>query len=380
MKKSLLLLSLWVCSASFSAFAQWTNHTLNFQSMTRQYRVYVSPAYNASNPASLVFALHGLGDNMQNFSNIGMNFIADTANIIVVVPQAVTDPLLNANAWNSRAGTMGYYPNATVDDVGFISTLIDLMLDNYSINPKRIYCCGFSMGGFMTQRLACELNDKIAAFASVAGTLGSGITSCTPGRAVPIAHFHGTQDGTVGFSTNNYGLNADSLVNFWAAHNQCDAPPVHTLLPDVAADGFTVEHYLHENGQDQTEVEFFIVNNAGHIWLSPANDISYTHEIWKFFSKHQHPTYTSIGAEQAFSEVEIFPNPAGEFIQVRLGSIPASGVTLQLFDTYGRLVLSRQVQHSEYILPLAASGVAKGMYLLHLQSEKARGTFKIIVQ
>lgn len=72
--------------------AQWTNKTMISGGLTRSYRLYVSPNYNPVNPASLVVTLHGLGDNMTNFSNLGFAQIGDTANIIVICPQAVTDP------------------------------------------------------------------------------------------------------------------------------------------------------------------------------------------------------------------------------------------------------------------------------------------------
>src|ERR1700752_3048181 len=111
-------------------FAQWQNKGFTHQGNARQYRVYKPASYNPSNPASLVLTLHGLGDNMTNFSNIGFNSVADTANIIVVVPQAMTDGLISSTAWNSGTGFMGYYPNSSINDVSFLSALIDTIKTN----------------------------------------------------------------------------------------------------------------------------------------------------------------------------------------------------------------------------------------------------------
>ena len=196
-----LFLMLIIAALCLNANAQWTNKSFVYGSVTRQYRVYKSPNYSAANPASMVITLHGLGDNMTNFSGIGFNYIADTANIIVVVPQATTDPFAGT-AWNSGAGISGYYPNAAVNDVGFLNTLIDTVKNLYAINPSRVYCCGFSMGGFMTQRMALQSNLQIAAFVSMSGTIGAGVTAFAPGRAVPIAHVHGTSDSTVYYAGN----------------------------------------------------------------------------------------------------------------------------------------------------------------------------------
>ena len=98
--KSKIYLSALALLSSVSAFAGWENKGFSFEGVNRTYRVYTPANYNTSNPASVVLTLHGLGDNMTNFSGIGFNNVADTANIIVVVPQAVADPMFGT-AWNS---------------------------------------------------------------------------------------------------------------------------------------------------------------------------------------------------------------------------------------------------------------------------------------
>jgi polyhydroxybutyrate depolymerase len=118
-----------------------------------------------------------------------MNLIAYTANFILIVPDTCADPLAG-NAWNSGAGTSGYFPHSTIIYKGFINALVDTDVSNYSINSNKVYLCGFSMGGFMTERMACESNGKFAAFASAGGTIRNGITTCNPTRAIPLAHFY----------------------------------------------------------------------------------------------------------------------------------------------------------------------------------------------
>ena len=124
MKINKLFLALIFLACATASFGQWSNKTMSFGGTTRSYRLYVSPNYNASNPASIVMTLHGLGDNMTNFSNLGFAQIGDTANIIVICPQAVSDPLAGT-AWNSGAGMMGYYPNSSVNDIGFLNALVE---------------------------------------------------------------------------------------------------------------------------------------------------------------------------------------------------------------------------------------------------------------
>jgi len=178
MKKIILAL---VALIPLSFFSQLTTHSWDFDGETREYLMYVPSIYDGSTPVPVVFCLHGLGDNMNNFANIGMNYVADTANFIVITPQALVDNLSGSTAWNSGASAFGYVLNGSVDDIGFLGAIIDTLNTNLNIDLQRVYSCGFSMGGFMTNRMACERNDPNAAKASVAGTIGSEVT-CKPGR------------------------------------------------------------------------------------------------------------------------------------------------------------------------------------------------------
>ena len=58
-----------------------------------------------------------------------------------------------------------------IDDVGFISALIDLMIKDYNMDPNRVYMTGISNGAIMSYRLACEIPHKIAAIAPVDGNI-----------------------------------------------------------------------------------------------------------------------------------------------------------------------------------------------------------------
>lgn len=364
--------------AAMPVLAQWQNKGFTHQGNARQYRVYKPANYNPSNPASLVITLHGLGDNMTNFSNIGFNYIADTANIIVVVPQAMTDGLISSTAWNSGAGFMGYYPNSTINDVAFINTLIDTIKTNYVINANRVYACGFSMGGFMTNRLAVELNTKFTAFASVAGTFGTGLSSYNPNKKLSIAHFHGTSDSTIFYAGGNYGIGADSLTKFWANNDVCNLTPVHTNLPNTKNDGYTVEHYIYSGGQNGTEVELFKVNGADHVWLTNANDISYTVEIWKFFNKHK--TATSIVENSLDTELSIYPNPTNDLIHINFKSlVQHQNYSMSIYDITGQLVVEEKMLSKDYSISLSSKNLAKGVYTLNLKNDNINISRKIIL-
>lgn len=368
-----ILLSILLFALCASAFAQWSNHSLSHNGVNRNYAVYLPNNYNASNPASLVVTLHGLGDTVDNFKQIGFARVADTTNYIVVAPQAVAD-IIAGTAWNSGAGIFGYYPNSNVDDIGFLNTLISIIKTDYSVNPDQVFMCGYSMGGFMTQKMACASNSQLAAVASVAGTIGSAIQSCNPGRALPVAHFHGTSDGTVGYYDNSFGIGVDDLIAHWVVNNSANPTPTHTALPNIANDGYTVDHYLYEGVAD---VELFKVNGADHVWLKkPANDIDYAQEIIRFFNKtHEQlsvTTYQNIAAS-------VYPNPTSGEIFVKFSEGFTSPVVLECYDVLGKEMFKTQILPNEPI-SLKDRGIRNGVYILKLRNESFTLTERIILK
>ncbi len=370
-------LSLSLLANAFNVHAEWSERTFNFDGKDRHYWIYIPPSYTASKPTSVVVTLHGMGDNATNFKSIGFNYIADTANIIVLVPDALVDGLTGMTSWNSQAGIGGfYYPSADVDDIGFINAMVDSTQAQYAVNPAKIYVCGFSMGGFMTQKLALMANEKFAAFASIAGTIGSGIEIPSTVRPLPMAHFHGTVDATVGYDTNTFGSNVKELIDYWVANNECDTSPTHTALPNTKADGYTVDHFVYAGGKKGTVVELFRINNAGHDWLGMDNDIAYIVELWRFFNKFTLPLSieTPDGQNLSFS---VFPNPAQNEIHIQL--IPsATPYSILLTDAVGRKIWeSNTLQNS---LEIPTVGLSKGMYFIKVSNGKASSTQKIVVQ
>ncbi len=373
MKKLCLLITIF--SIASIGFCQKVTKNFMYDGLNREYIEYVPSIYDSLSAVPLVICLHGLGDNMTNFTGIGMNYVADTANFIVVTPQAISSP--SGTAWNSGASYMGYVLNGDVDDAGFINALIDTVSASYNIDQTRVYATGFSMGGFMSNRLACELNNRIAAIASVSGTIGTALT-CNPGRAISVCHFHGTADQTVSYTANQYGNDPEDLVNFWVTNNNCDTTPVYTDLPDIAADGYTIDHYVYQNGDDSTEVEFYKVNGGGHEWLScPANDVSYTIEIWNFFNKHKLIPTSNINDIICESNIKIYPNPAVDMVNIL--NLNKKSVYIIITDIKGAVIYQEQINRKDNV-SINVSNFSKGIYFLKIITDKYSDIEKLIIE
>jgi polyhydroxybutyrate depolymerase len=343
MRKALLF-GLMTFSA-IATMAQQTTITWNYDGVSRKYIQYVPSIYDGNEAVPLVVALHGLGDNIANFQGVDFQSVADTANFIVVYPEALVDQLFTgATAWNSGAGLAGISLNSTVDDIGFINALIDTVSAHYNIEQNRVYATGFSMGGFMSNRLACELNNRIAAIASVAGTIGGTLT-CTPGESIPTCHFHGTSDTQVGYGIagggvqdNTFGNNVLDWIAFWNQNNNCGNITLEGQFPNTNNDNYIVDYVEYAGCSDDTRVVHYKVHGADHTWLfKPNHDIDYTLEIWKFFLGLSPDNLVPSGiSDNEIREIGVYPNPTTGVL--RIENTESKINSIAVFDVAGQLV------------------------------------------
>ncbi len=175
--------------------------------------------------------------------------------------------------WNvGGAWTIG----STVDDVGFTEALIDTISFEYNIDLSMVYSTGFSNGGYFSFHLACKLNDKIAAIASVAATMTpSTFGNCTPQHPTPILQIHGTKDPLVPYSGSITSKSVDEVLNFWINYNNCNPIPRITNIAhnDNTINGTTVEQIVYSGGDNNTMVK--------HYKIATVDTIGRVHQaIW----------------------------------------------------------------------------------------------------
>jgi len=260
-----------------------------------------------------------------------MNRVADTAGFVVLYPDAIW-PGFNSGVYYKDT------PNTPpdVNDVGFISRLLDTMKARYDIDLSRIYCCGYSNGGVMTERLARELGHRFAAGGIVASTrLDIPMTWNLLGP-FPFLSCNGTEDPIVpyeggsgsGGSPDRWSV--QQTLDFWIQHNGCVVPGTTVSLPDTdPSDNSTVEKTTYVTGSGERRVVHYKVINGGHSWPQgtkwfpvavPTNrDININAEMWDFFREFQNPLVDMAYGEQISVERN-FVSPQGDSLVVT-GSI-----------------------------------------------------------
>ena len=268
----------------FSFGQQIYNKTIIHDNQLRDYKMYVPPLPLANEPIPLVFCFHGYGGNANSMMlSSSFNYIADTAGFIVVYPQGL--PLQGTSHWNVG----GWTTNSTVDDVGFVRSLLDTISYEYNIDSNRVYSTGMSNGGYMSFLLACQLSDKITAIASVTGSMTpQTFSQCSPERAVPILQIHGTNDQVVPYLGASWSESINQVLLYWTSHNNCDPFANVEPLTDInPSDGINVERKTWLNGDYGVETEHLKVYGGGHTWfgISGNMDINASIEVWRFFLK-----------------------------------------------------------------------------------------------
>jgi len=333
--------------------------SFDFDGFNRTYRLYIPESYSPNHTAPLILNLHGYGSNAFEQEFYG-NFrpIADTAGFLVVHPNGTLDAT-NTQFWNTF-GTSG------VDDVGFLSALVDTINQNYPIDLERVYSTGMSNGGFMSYSLACNLSNRIAAIASVTGTMVfSALNLCNSQRPVPVMQIHGTADGVVPYNGNALFVPVPTLNNFWINFNNCFPEPIVTLVPDIDPnDGCTAEHYLWQGGDNSSTVEHYKIIGGGHTWpgapvvVGITNmDFSASEEIWRFFRQYNlNGLITSLDElVEAKADVSVWPNPANGITSLSFNRTGKKLITI--LDAKGRTINNLTTTDSQVKIKLENAGL-----------------------
>jgi polyhydroxybutyrate depolymerase len=202
------------------------------------------PAAGADKPVPLVIALHGAGETGPDFArDTGFSRLADREHFLVAYPTAVGP----TSFWDITGENQGDLP----EEVGELGKSLDALEGVACVDRARVFVTGVSNGGGMTARLACELSDRLAGAAPVAGGYKA-LPPCHPSRRLPILEIHGTGDQVVPYGgvPPDYKGSVAKYLTMWRAIDGCrgkatrvePAPGVHEMAWRSCGSGTLVEH------------------------------------------------------------------------------------------------------------------------------------------
>ena len=296
-----LMCLVWFCNfyASAAAGVASGKQTLMHDGIERSYVVRVPNGLaQHGGRVPLVLVLHGGGGNAENAERMtGFTEEGEKEGFIVVYPDGTGRFRGKLLTWNA-GHCCGYAMKNKVDDVGFIGALIDKLVKDYPVDPRRIYATGMSNGGMMTNRLGIALSNQFAAIAPVVASLfGDEVRPQYPVSALIVNGMLDKHVPVQGGLTGGYFPDAwdgtpmkpvQEVATFWAHADGCINAPEQVDKP-----AFVLTRYRCPDGRD---VESYLVKDNGHAWPGgqrgsrmgddPVTTVNGTEVIWAFFKSH----------------------------------------------------------------------------------------------
>lgn len=262
----------------------------------RSYRLHVSSMASDQPAKSLVIVFHGGGQSGPRIQElIHMDEVADRHGFWVAYPNG-TPGSGGGFTWNG-GDCCGAAMRENIDDVEFIEGMIDELTTTSCVNPERIFATGISNGAIFSYRLGCELSDKVAAIAPVAGALM--LEQCRPGKPVPAIIFHGSEDKHVKIRGGRHLMSGARRAfppqretrNRWLEVNGCSSDS------EVVFASGDSSCRAYQNCSASGDVTFCMIEGGGHTWpggepIRPGvlgyttDDLSASETMWAFFDDH----------------------------------------------------------------------------------------------
>lgn len=264
--------------------------TVTVNNTERTYRLFVPPSNKPNVPSPLVFVFHGGGMTSEMMAD-GTQFylVAEKHNFIVVFPQGIK------KLWYNIV-PVEFANDKSIDDMAFVRAMLKQIQSEYSIDPKRIYATGVSLGGILSYKLACQMSDTFAAVAPVSASMTT--TDCDPKSPVAVLHIHAKDDQNIPFTGgrgrhtargNSFPPVTDGL-EFWRKENGCQEK--HDEISKAAES----ECWAYTGCTSKKPVDLCMVE-GGHQWpgqykralfqilagVEVAKSFPASEKIWDFF-------------------------------------------------------------------------------------------------
>lgn len=177
------------------------NNMLSITNGELPYRLYIPENYSENYDYPVFVFLHGAGergkDNSLQLFHVIQDLFNDLSSPIyqsfVIVPQCPQYQQWVDTPWEKGNYSVDNVPES--NEIKVVLNLIEDLKDFYTINEKRIYAMGISMGGFGVWDLLMRHGEIFAAAIPVCGGADPSYASKLVNK--PIYTFHGDQDSAV---------------------------------------------------------------------------------------------------------------------------------------------------------------------------------------
>lgn len=220
-------------------------------------------------PLPLVVLLHGFGSDAGGVDRyIGISRHVAHDRFALLLPQGNRN-LFRARFWNATPTCCDFF-GSDVDDAGYLRELVGEVERIVAVG--RVSVIGYSNGGFMAYRLACDGLPKLAAIAVLAGSSFERAQRCDGADPLSVLHIHGDRDELVGYAGEAELLldwpgfpGAVELAGRWARRADCAAAPDATRLDlDRRISGRETRVTAYDGCEGGIRVALWTIGDAGH--------------------------------------------------------------------------------------------------------------------
>jgi polyhydroxybutyrate depolymerase len=200
-------------------------------------RVHLPAQVSAGSKVPLFVMLHGLGSSAEMIEQLSeWPKFAEDHGLAWIAPNGPFDQK-GRRFWDAGPSCCNF-DGVKVDHVAQLAELIERVGSNAAIDRERVFVGGYSNGGFMAHRLACERPELVRAVISVAGSGPLDRSTCKKPVALEVLQIQGDADPIVTYEGGHLfkdpklpeHVSARKTAEDWAASLGCDAKP-KTLEP-----------------------------------------------------------------------------------------------------------------------------------------------------
>jgi polyhydroxybutyrate depolymerase len=228
---------------------------------------YVLPDdYDPKKSWPVMLVLHGYGaSGFIQDAYLGISAEARTRGVIVILPDGTVDTE-GSQFWNGTDACCDFGKTG-VDDVAYLTGLLDEAATYFNIDASRTYSLGHSNGAFMSYRLACEHGDRFAGIVALAGLMWKDGGKCPDTGKVGVLQVHGTDDDTIPYLGKLNMPTALDSAAFWATRNGCAAKTtaLETLDLDTQVAGSETKVEVFDGCPDGAAAALWTLQGGSHI-------------------------------------------------------------------------------------------------------------------
>jgi poly(3-hydroxybutyrate) depolymerase len=288
------------------------NHTiLEIGPTSRKAILELPGGHNVSHKLPLVVALHGYTS-----SGLGVSGFFDLIDSIhenghLLLRPDGTISATGQRFWNATDACCNIW-GQEVDDVSWLTSLINEAITYHGADPEGIIIVGYSNGGFMAHRMACERGDMLRSIISLAGATHYDFNDC-PNTGYPnVLQIHGTSDSVIFYDGgailgDNYPA-ASQTVFSWANRSGCDLTYTEINQLDlISPRGVNdTNEYEHLNCSSGNRVSLWEIPNGSHYpQLSSSSDDDFPSTILDWGLTGYFPDSDADGVRD---NLDAFPN------------------------------------------------------------------------